>query len=89
MDRETYIEQILNDHLSDKTTYNQLDLHVANKKLDDLREQSIHLFQNPLAAIQNTLSATEHKDFEQFLKEQHRTPTFYGLVKIHKNPWSF
>ena len=30
----------------------------------------------------------EHKYFERSLKETHRILTFYGLVKIHKTPWT-
>ncbi len=88
MDKHTYIKRILNDHLSDHNTYCQLSETTAERQLQDLREQLTHLFQNPSAAVQNALSEPERKYFNRSFRNTHRTPTFYGLVKIHKNPWT-
>ena len=70
------------------TTYQQLSDKHTHQKLDELKDQLQHLFQNPSAAIQNTLQDIEHKYFNRSFKTTHRIPTFYGLVKIHKTPWT-
>ena len=88
MDKSTYINRVINDHLSDTTTYQQLSDKNTHQKLDKLKDQLQHLFQNPSAAIQNTLQDIEHKYFDRSFKTTHYIPTFYGLVKIHKTPWT-
>ena len=88
MDRDTYIKRIISDHLADKQTYEQLNEKVALLKLKDLQEQLTYLFENPSASIQNTLTDKEHRYFARTLHIDHRIPTFYGLVKIHKQPWT-
>ena len=88
MDKSTYIQRVIEDHLSDQSTYQQLQSKIAQQKLDKLHEQLIYLFQNPFAVIQNSLLTIKHKYFDRSFQSKHCTPTFYGLVKIHKNPWT-
>ena len=88
MDRETYIRRVITDHLLDTNTYEQLNKTTALFKLNELKDRLTHLFENPSAAIQNALTEKEHKYFARALHQEHRTPTFYGLVKIHKQPWT-
>ena len=88
MDRETYIKRVINDHLLDEYTYEQLNEHTALSKLRELNDRLTHLFENPSAGIQNALTENEHHYFKKALHQEHRIPTFYGLVKIHKQPWT-
>ena len=89
MDRETYIQRILSDHLLDKNTYQQLDQQRALQLLHEIRDQLIHTFENPFATTQNALTSLEKKYFRHHLHtSRQRIPTFYGLAKIHKTPWT-
>ena len=88
MDRKIYIERVVSEHLSDKITYEQLNEKVAHSKLNELHERLTYLFESPSANIQNALTETEHRYFHRALHQEHRIPTFYGLVKIHKQPWT-
>ena len=88
MDRNTYIEKTIKEHLSDKQTYERLKENDANFRLQELNEQLTYLFENPSAGVQNSLSEIEQKYFARSLHQDHRIPTFYGLAKIHKQPWT-
>ena len=88
LDRSTYIERVLNEHLLDSTTYEQLCPTTAKRQLDDIHDQLISLFDNPYSTLQNSLLPYEQTYFKRALHHtKHRIPTFYGLVKIHKSPW--
>ena len=88
MERETYIKRVLSNHLLDKNTYEQLTDNMAKHKLNELQEQLTYIFENPSANVQNSLSNMEQKYSAKSLHHEHRIPTFYGLVKIHKQPWT-
>ena len=88
MERDTYIKRVLTVHLLDKNTYKQLTEDMAKYKLNELQEQLTKIFENPSANVQNSLSKMEKKYFAKSLQDKHRIPTFYGLVKIQKQPWT-
>ena len=86
-DKDTYITKVLTEHLCDGSTYQKLSEKEAQERLHDTREELLYTFTNPTATTQNSLTDTQKKYFARvFNNTQHRTPTFYGLVKIHKQP---
>jgi len=88
MDRKEYINRVLTEHLLDSTTYTQLSQTSALQQLNDIQEQIHYTFEHPNTSTQNSLSYADKKYFSRALHQnKYRTPTFYGLVKIHKTPW--
>ena len=88
MDKDTYISRVLTEHLSDTATYQQLSEKEARDQLYNAREQLLYTFTNPTATTQNSLTNNQKTFFNRvFQATKHRIPTFYGLVKIHKQPW--
>ena len=88
MDKDTYIKRVLTEHLCDKNTYQQLSEKEAHERLHNAREELFYTLMNPTATTQNSLTDPQKKYFTRvFNHTKHRTPTFYGLVKIHKQPW--
>ena len=88
MDRSTYIQRVLKEHLLDTHTYKQISSTEAQSRLKEIREQLISMFDNPYSNLQNSLSPSEQTYFKRALYQpKYRLPTFYGLVKIHKSPW--
>jgi hypothetical protein len=81
MDKKSYIEQILHEHLL-TNTYRQLTAVEANTILDETK--------NTLKAIitsnKDKLSVPETTYFQRSFKGKYRLPIFYGLPKIHKQP---
>lgn len=76
MDTEEYINKITTDHLSDKTTYEQLPINIITKITNDVNDLITYL--HTLYYIDDTT-----KEFLT-LKTTPRTPIFYGLPKLHK-----
>ena len=102
MDKSTYINRVLSDHLNDITTYQQIEKYSAIYTLNKLRAQLKQLFllPPPNQKPTNLYSSNQYKidrdnlqDYERhFLgtnlyDESSRIPIFYGLIKVHKNPW--
>ena len=88
MDRQEYINRVFSDHLLDNNTYQRLSKQEADQKLDEILEYLLYTFENPSSTVQNSLSEQDMKYFSRALhKPKYRTPTFYGLIKIHKTPW--
>ena len=86
MDRKEYVERVLTEHLANKTAYKKLPEKQAKIQLNDLKEYFIHLFLNRNNKF--NLTETEIKYFSRSLNNPNlRIPQFYGMVKIHKNPW--
>ena len=87
MDRDTYIQRVLDEHLMDTTTYQQLNENDARSQLLDIRERLEYIFLQSIYG-KRSLTYKEQLFFERaILHNKHRIPTFYGLVKIHKSPW--
>jgi hypothetical protein len=83
LDRETYIKQILQEHLTTKT-YQQLSPIEAKNMLTNTKNSLQNLIKNNL----NLLSKPEATYFQRSFNCHHRIPIFYGLPKVHKNPVS-
>jgi len=81
MDKPTYIQQILTEHLSSKY-YMQLTKQEAHRKLDKLRTYLKTL----VTSNAHIISKAELTYFDRSFKIQHRIPIFYGLSKVHKTP---
>jgi len=87
MDRKEYVERVLSEHLANKTAYQKMTEKQAKIKLNDLKEYFIHLFLNKNNNFH--LTETELKYFFRSLNNINlRIPQFYGMVKIHKTPWT-
>ena len=88
MERKTYIQRVLTDHLSDTTTYLQLNPNAAKYHMDDIKDQLQSLLSSRSITAQSSLTHDELTYFDRvFSTPQHRLPTFYGLIKIHKTPY--
>ena len=88
MDRQEYINRVFTDHLLDTNTYKRLSKEEAEKILADILEYLQYTFENPSSSVQNSLSNQDIRYFSRALHEtNYRIPTFYGLIKIHKQPW--
>ena len=88
MDRNTYIQRVLTDHLSDETTYLQLQPTAAEYHLSEIKDQLKSLLSSQSTTAQSSLSTEELTYFDRvFSTHSHRIPTFYGLIKIHKTPY--
>jgi hypothetical protein len=83
MDRDTYVTQVLEEHLH-ASDYHKLTQPEALGKLQHLKD---HL-KNLIADNQGSLSSAELTYFRRGLKNQHRIPLFYELPKVLKNPVS-
>jgi len=83
LNRETYIKQTLQEHLTTKT-YQQLSPVEAKKMLTNTKNS----LQNIIKSNLNLLSKPEATYFQRSFNCHHRLPIFYGLPKVHKNPVS-
>ncbi len=81
MEKPTYIQQILTEHLTSKY-YMQLTKQEAHRKLDKLRTYLKTL----VTSNAHIISKAELTYFDRSFKIQHRIPIFYGLSKVHKTP---
>jgi hypothetical protein len=81
MDKESYVRQILKEHLFSKE-YSRLTKQGATQKLETLRST----LKNDI--LSGSLSKAKQTYFYRSLKVFHRVPILYGLPKVHKNPVS-
>ena len=78
--REDYIKSILTEHLLQTDIYEQLSYTQAHHRLKQVeREIKTIILQNNLE-----LSTSDKKFFIRSFHLKHRTPTFYGMPKLHK-----
>ena len=103
MERSTYIERVLSEHLSDTSTYQEIEKFSAISAIANLREKLKRLFlshpSNKINATNEYNTKKHHEDcknlydFERLFlgtnlyDTSQRIPIFYGLVKVHKHPW--
>jgi hypothetical protein len=83
MDRDTYIRQVLREHLL-TNSYTQLSKSEATTRMDSIKSTLENIFQANL----HLLSKPEVTYFKRSFTTRFRLPMFYGLPKIHKNPIS-
>lgn len=84
IERSTYIERALKDHLLDEKTYRRLTEEEASIHLKKVQYQVGSLV---LRARKEGLASAELKYLNRALQLVHRMPQFYLLMKIHKTPW--
>jgi hypothetical protein len=83
LNRKDYITQVLSEHLL-TNSYQNLPAELANHRITETKQLLKTLFYTH----KNQLSQPEITYFERSFKARHRTPIFYGMPKIHKNPMS-
>jgi 6-pyruvoyl-tetrahydropterin synthase len=81
MDVESYIQQILKEHLL-TNAYKQLTLTEATERMESIKST----LNSIISANQDKLSSTEATYFQRSFKSNHRLPILYGLPKVHKKP---
>jgi len=78
---EEYVKQILHEHLL-SPNYERLSQSTASERLINTKNHLIKTFYKH----KDLLSNAERLYFLRSFKNQHRTPIFYGLPKVHKKP---
>jgi hypothetical protein len=81
MDKEAYIQQMIQEHLLSKD-YTRLTKQEAYQKIELLRTK----LKGHILSAQNSLSKAEQTYFDRSFKLSHRIPILYGLPKVHKIP---
>jgi hypothetical protein len=81
MDTETYVKQVLTEHLLTKD-YKKLTKESARIQLDNIKAQ----LKSFITQHQTSLTKEEITYFQRSYKSYHRIPIFYGLPKVHKIP---
>jgi hypothetical protein len=83
LETETYVTQILTEHLLTKD-YERLSETTAKNRLSDIA----HTLKLIISNSQSLLPKAEYTYFQRSLKSRNRIPIFYGLPKDHKTPMS-
>lgn len=83
LDTQTYIKQILQEHLLTKD-YQRLSPESAKQLLRNLSTTLKSL----ITSNATKLTKAELTYFQRSLTNHHRIPIFYGLPKVHKTPFS-
>jgi hypothetical protein len=81
VNRADYINQAITEHLL-TPDYENLNPTTARKKLTETRDLLIQTYNRH----KHSLTEAEIQYFSRSFKQQHRTPIFYGLPKVHKKP---
>ncbi len=81
MNYETYVQQVLSEHLL-TPSYQLLQPNTAKNRMLHTKNLLINAFKTN----KSLLSQAETIYFERSFKNHHRIPIFYGMPKIHKNP---
>ena len=84
MNRTAYIDKVLTEHLL-TDSYEFLPTETAAKKLKTNRNYLLHLYRNN----KEHLTKAEQDYFERSFTETHRTPLFYLIPKVQKQPIKF
>ena len=80
IERKSYIDNILDEHLTNGNTYKILQETEATQKLEKIKDNLIKI----LRKFNTNLNKDEKNYFRRILIEEHRTPQFYGMPKVHK-----
>jgi hypothetical protein len=83
MERNTYLERCLTDHLLCTDTYIQLTENDATNLVQRTRSNLLQL----RLKHRNDLTEAENTFFRRNANLKHRLPQFYITIKIHKNPY--
>jgi hypothetical protein len=83
MELETYVKQVLKEHLLTEN-YVQLPRKEMERRMSSLKTT----LQDIISNSQDQLSKAEITYFKRSLKTHFRLPIFYGLPKVHKTPMS-
>jgi len=83
MERRTYFERCLSDHLLCSNTYVQLTEKEATEQILHTRKTLLQLRLNH----RKDLTETENIYFRRNANIKHRLPQFYIIIKIHKQPY--
>ena len=82
LERSTYIQRCLQDHLLDKKTYRQL----PDWEADCILHRATQAFRHLVKTQAKTLPEAEATYFKRCLQEPKRVPQFYCTPKVHKKP---
>jgi hypothetical protein len=82
LDPETYVSKILSEHLLTKD-YQHLTGTEATTAMATIKTKLKNIIDNNHLM----LSKSEATYFQRSLQVRHRWPLFYGLPKVHKNPF--
>ena len=80
MERDIYIASMLEEHLLDGNTYQQISECEANRTRKKFSEDVRHL----LTELQDDLKPSEVTFFNRAFEQPDRIPNFYGNPKVHK-----
>jgi hypothetical protein len=83
LERATYKQRCLTDHLLDATTYRQLTPLEAKSKV----QTAWHQMSSIIHAFRHYLEDREQTYFKRALQLECRLPQFYITPKVHKTPW--
>ena len=83
VERTTYINRVLHDHLLDPNTYQRLTEPEAADHIESIKYQVRTFLFTHHAAIKKT----HHEFLRQSLKTKDPYSYFYVTAKVHKNPW--
>ena len=92
LDRDTYIERAISEHLSNKSVYRLLDdreAHTLQRKMVYMIEQFINKYR-PLddEPVPNRITpAEEHFLYESSRRYKLKWARFRLTIKVHKDPW--
>ena len=81
MERKEYIKHILNEHLNNTDTYQQLHQNDATKMILQMKYNCISI----LGQHVKSTTVEEKKFYTKQLQLKQRVPQFYGMPKMHKN----
>ena len=85
IESEMYIRYIINKHLNNGYTYEQLTVETALEVISDLIQEIKQLVRFKYA---NDISDNKETYFKRGINQNHWIPQFYGLAEIHKNELS-
>jgi len=84
MNRDTYIERALKDHLLDQTSYRRLTLAEATA----IRKQANKNLRQLVELFKEVMPEDDYKYFHRSFSYSRRLPQFYISPKVHKTPWA-
>lgn len=80
MERMTYIQQVLQEHLLDTATYE----HISEDTAQTIFATTLQKVKDLLIEFKDDISEEEELYFNRSFKKNVRSPQFYGMPKVHK-----